>query len=447
MASKPERVDGYVRVSRRLGREGPGYISPKVQQDAIQKWADYRNIEIVQWHIDEDESGGTQNRPGLRECMRRIEAGETDGIACWRLNRFARNVAGAMTDIKRIQAAGAHIVFVEEDIDTSGPFGSFILTVLLAVSTLERDNLVAGWKTAKTRATDRGVKIGPTPYGYRRRDDGQLEPHPDQARHVQAAFSLAAKQGLEAAYAYLLHNSPERTWTTATTRRMLTKRSYLGEAHYGDLVNLQAHEPLIDPVTWEAAQPEPARTRRPKASYPLSGLATCGSCGSPLTGGTGGRVGQRLYRCSGRCDAPVNVTAINLESLAREYLADQVRDHPGFGAIDVPQRDLDRLREQLDDAETTLLQYAQDVELHEKLGPVATRLGAESRMRTAEAARDAYRKASRSARAAEVVVTVDLVQSASLEELGELLRGALTRIEVTKGRTPLSGRVRYVLKD
>jgi hypothetical protein len=31
----PERFDGYVRVSRRMGRKGPGYISPTVKREAI----------------------------------------------------------------------------------------------------------------------------------------------------------------------------------------------------------------------------------------------------------------------------------------------------------------------------------------------------------------------------------------------------------------------------
>lgn len=120
-------------------------------------------MEIAAWHVDEDESGGTQDRPGLREAIQRIESSETEGIACWRLNRFARNVAGAIEDVERIQSLGGHLAFVEEDIDPTGPFGSFILTVLLAVATLERDNMVAGWQTAKRHAIERGAKISPAP--------------------------------------------------------------------------------------------------------------------------------------------------------------------------------------------------------------------------------------------------------------------------------------------
>jgi site-specific DNA recombinase len=163
-----------------MGRKGPGYISPTVQREAIARWAEYRGVEIAAWHVDEDESGGTQDRPGLRSAIERVESGETEDIACWRLNRFARNVAGAIDDVQRIQALGGHLAFVEEDIDPTGPFGSFILTVLLAVATLERDNMVAGWQTAKRHAIERGAKISPTPYGYERQEDGTLSP-PEQA--------------------------------------------------------------------------------------------------------------------------------------------------------------------------------------------------------------------------------------------------------------------------
>src|SRR5437762_2382403 len=98
---RPRSMVGYIRVSRRMGRDGPGYISKDVQREAIQRWADYRDVRIVAWREDEDESGGTQNRPGLREAMRLVEDGEADGIACWRLNRFARNVSEALRDVKR----------------------------------------------------------------------------------------------------------------------------------------------------------------------------------------------------------------------------------------------------------------------------------------------------------------------------------------------------------
>ncbi|MGA9314192.1 MAG: recombinase family protein [Solirubrobacteraceae bacterium] len=61
-----------------------------MQREAIARWAEYRGVEIAAWHVDEDESGGTQDRPGPRAAIERIESGETKGIACWRLNRCAQ---------------------------------------------------------------------------------------------------------------------------------------------------------------------------------------------------------------------------------------------------------------------------------------------------------------------------------------------------------------------
>jgi hypothetical protein len=46
-----------------MGRKGPGYISPTVQIEAIARWAEYRGVEIVAWHVDEDESGGPRIGP------------------------------------------------------------------------------------------------------------------------------------------------------------------------------------------------------------------------------------------------------------------------------------------------------------------------------------------------------------------------------------------------
>lgn len=42
-----------------VGPQGPRYISPTVQKEAIARWAEYRGVQIAAWHIDEDESGGT----------------------------------------------------------------------------------------------------------------------------------------------------------------------------------------------------------------------------------------------------------------------------------------------------------------------------------------------------------------------------------------------------
>ena len=448
----PTRMDGYVRVSRRMGRGGPGYISPNVQREAIQRWADYRNVEIVAWHVDEDESGGTQARPALRAAMARIEAGETDGLACWRLNRFARNVGAAIADVKRIHAAGAHLACVEEDIDPTGPFGAFILTVLLAVATLERDNAVAGFEEAKRRAVARGAYVSRTPFGYERNSDGTLAPHPEDAVHVSEAFRLAAGDSIHTALGYLRQHVPERRWTTTKVRRLLSGRSYLGETRNGDLVQADTHEPLVASGIWAAAQTTPIR-RQPPELAPLSGLIRCATCTQPMVGSRGGK-GQRVYRCSGtqsshtfrgqRCRKGAVITA----SILERYLHDQTSALlAGLSAtISDPKADsLDLLERALMDAEAELDAFAADTTLRRALGE-RYHQHLDSRVEAVQKARAAYRHRAREAQTALTLTTSDIEADPQLFPLA--LSSLFESILVSPGRgLGVAERVRLVPLD
>lgn len=445
--------DGYIRVSRVMGREGPGYISPAVQREAIERWAAYRNAEIIAWHVDEDESGGTQDRPGLREAIRRVESGETQGIAFWRLNRFARNVAGAIEDIKRVQEAGGELVFVEEGIDGQGPFGGFLLTVLLAVATLERDNMVSGWETAKRRAVERGAVIGPTAFGYARSEDGTLSPGPD-AVHMIEAFHLAAAQGPESALDYLSANAPGRTWTLATVRRALSGRVYLGESRNGESVNPTAHEPLVSRAIWEAAQSTPRR-RKASEPFPLSGLAQCTNCGSPMVGGrAGSRSGpsKRTYRCSAtlthyrgaRCSRGAHILAERLEGYVREGVRPVLA---GLSAevSDAPTDALTLAERRLVEAEAELDMFAADLTLRRAL---ADRYHAhlDSRVKNVAEARAEYRSLAKDAHVRERISAEDILDG-PLEQFSDLLRSILASVLVEPGRGNLDDRVRLVPMD
>jgi DNA invertase Pin-like site-specific DNA recombinase len=441
-------MDGYIRVSRRMGREGPGYISPSVQREAIIRWADYRGIEIIKWHIDEDQSGGTQDRPGLREAMRRVESSETGGIACWKINRFARNVAEAIQDVERIQGLGAHLVFVTEEIDTTGPMGSALLTIMLAVSKLERDNLVQGWKTAKGRAVDRGAKISPTPYGYLREPGGTLTPHPVEGTHITQAYHLAASQGIQVAHAYLLAHAPERTWTPSTARRTLANRVYLGEVMHGSLVNAEAHEPLVTRAVWEAAQHEPT-TRRKSAIFPLSGLAVCETCGNAMVGGRGGpKPGVRTYRCQAtlsyfkgaRCARGAHIVADRLEG----HVRDQMR--PVFAAFqlearDIPADHLTLAERAMTEAEAELSAFAADLTARRVLGH-RYHENLTARAEALETAQDAYRRLARAQQARETLNAQGILDGDDAYLFGQLLRSILASIVVAPGRGALSDRVR-----
>lgn len=452
------RLDGYLRVSRRLGREGPGYISPDVQREAIERWAEYKGVEIAAWHFDEDESGGTHVRPALEAAVERAVSGETNGIVSWKIDRFSRYTEGGLRDLRRLQDVNARLAFVVEDIDTSGPMGKFVYTVMLAMSEYFLDNIKTGWRTAKTRAVERGVKIGPTPYGYRRRPDGVLEPDPAAAPIVTETFRRAAQEGFDSALRYVVEHANGHRWTTTTLRRLLRARSYLGEAVYGDLVKVDAHAPLVPASVWAAAQPEQEEPRRPKRTFPLSGLARCASCGGPLVGSRAGR-GQRAYRCSSAarprrllepgtepCAAPAFTTAAPLEELVRSTLADRLHGRAYVGGDD-PADALAEAEQALAAATGELDSLLADTDLRRIVGAERFRRLADNAVQAVEANQAGYEAAARRAERQSVVNAAALVQDAELEELGEILRGLLAAVVVERGRGPIVGRVRIIPRD
>ena len=243
------------------------------------------------WLEDLDVSGNAKapERPGLAAFMDTLREGETDGIVVARLDRLSRlGVADALALVESIQEAGGSIAALDLGIDPTTPFGEFAMTLMLGLARMERRRISDSWDIAKSRATDRGVKIGPTPFGYRRLDDARLEPDPVYGPVVSEAFRLAAQQGLDRPHGHRAEHGNGRTWTASTVRRFLTKRSYLGESNYGDLTNLDAHGP-----------PAPARRGRPHNPNPYLGGAGLSDVPALRFGDMRG-VRQCARGCSGR---------------------------------------------------------------------------------------------------------------------------------------------------
>jgi hypothetical protein len=162
---------------------------------------------------------------------------------------------------------------------------------------------------------------------------------------------------------YLRAAAPERDWTPSAVTRLLGSATYLGRVQYGELVQDGAHEPLIDPRTHALAVAHLERTRPRRgtasADYPLSGIATCGSCGGPLIGSQA-RKSSRLYRCSnanrrgGACEAPVTIGAKRLE----EYVEAKLREQSNGNSREDALRALTRAEAAVERAQAAVAEWA-----------------------------------------------------------------------------------------
>jgi DNA invertase Pin-like site-specific DNA recombinase len=318
--------DGYVRISRVGGREGESFLSPDIQRDSIARQAKAKGIEIGEIVQERDVSGGKAiAQRELGRLVAKIERGESAGLVVWKVSRFSRNQLDGIQTAARIRDAGGHII--GEDLDTSAPMGRAMLGFLLGWGEEEKDQRRAGWNEAQGRAVARGVHVASrTPTGYRKREDGRLEPDPKAVTVIRELFARRARGEGWTTLARFLDQSGVRgsygnkTWTPSAVAKMIANPVYLGQARSGIHVNDSAHDPLVTRAEWEAAQDvngRPSSTPRNGEGLLLAGLIRCAGCRCVMKPDSmkdrdGSRLG--LYRCRGRsaageCPAPTSILA------------------------------------------------------------------------------------------------------------------------------------------
>src|SRR5687768_8693795 len=118
---------GYARIS--LDTQQSGSISKQTERIKAVAGSD------VQWYKDESVSGSKvpfAERPEGGRLMADLQKG--DRVLVTKIDRAARSVKDLLNLVERIEKAGASILFVDQAIDTSGPMGRFLLTLLGAIA-------------------------------------------------------------------------------------------------------------------------------------------------------------------------------------------------------------------------------------------------------------------------------------------------------------------------
>ena len=107
-------------------------------------------------------SGKNTDRPALREMLSFVR--EKDVIICESISRLCRNVRDLLQLVDNFNRREISVIFLKENIDTSptSPTATFILTVLAAISELERDFILQrqreGIEIAKLTGVYKGRK-------------------------------------------------------------------------------------------------------------------------------------------------------------------------------------------------------------------------------------------------------------------------------------------------
>ena len=172
---------GYCRVST-AGQASEG-VSLEAQRARIKAWAQANGYEVRGVHVDAGLSGGrADNRPALQAALEEV-CREHGALVVYSLGRLARSVKDTLTIGDRLDAAGADLVSLSENIDTTNAAGKMVFRMLAVLSEFERDLVVERTTMALDHKRSRGERIGEIPFGSRVGADGT---HLEEDRFEQA---------------------------------------------------------------------------------------------------------------------------------------------------------------------------------------------------------------------------------------------------------------------
>ncbi|MEY4238062.1 MAG: hypothetical protein RL339_663 [Pseudomonadota bacterium] len=251
-------------------------------------------------------SGGTLERPGLRNLLDDIEAGLVDIIVVYKIDRLSRSL---MDFAKLVEVFDRHqvtFVSVTQAFNTTTSMGRLTLNVLLSFAQFERE--VTGERIRDKIAASRAKGMwmgGFIPWGY---DviDRKLVINPSEAASIRYLFERfvelesATKLAREVVRQGIV-NKRGRAIDKGFLYKLFRNRVYLGEAVHKGTSYPGEHEAIIDQPLWgkvhailEVNYRQRAMKTRTQTPYLLKGLMFTGTGAAMTPSHT--RKGERIYR-------------------------------------------------------------------------------------------------------------------------------------------------------
>ena len=128
----------------------------------LREMAKQRGLEIVREYTDVI-SGAKAKRPGLEQLMSDARRHRFDVLVVAAFDRIARNVRHFLEVLDELNHLHIEFISLRENIDTGGPLGRAMLTIIGAIAELERSLIVERVKAGMRRAKLEGRRIGLTP--------------------------------------------------------------------------------------------------------------------------------------------------------------------------------------------------------------------------------------------------------------------------------------------
>ena len=286
----------YVRVSTDNQLEN---YSIEEQTDRLRAYCKAKDIHIVKFYTDGGYSGGNLNRPALQQMLSDIDYGIIDLVVVYKLDRLSRSQKDTLTLIEdRFLSKSVDFISVNENFDTSTPFGRAMIGILSVFAQLEKDQITERFTMGRIGRAKNGYFHGgptaPTGYDY---IDGNLVVNEYEAMQVRDLYARFLKgYSVYDCWQYMQkkYTTKYGGWKSETlVRNVLKNEVYTGKVKFKGAIYPGNHSPIIPEEQFLQVQELFASSRRTldtfkrspfKASTLLASLIYCDKCGARFHG-------------------------------------------------------------------------------------------------------------------------------------------------------------------
>lgn len=261
-------------------------------------------VELLDRYDDGGFSGGTMERPGLKQLLADVRAKRVDVIVVYKVDRLTRSLADFAKIVEILDAQAISFVAVTQQFNTTTSMGRLTLNVLLSFAQFERE--IAGERIRDKIAASKAKGMwmgGNVPLGYEAKDRS-LRINSSEAQKVRSIFDRYLELGSVHLLADELRvrgiHSHRRTTqggkiigghpiSRGSLYLILQNPVYIGQITHDGKTYPGLHEPIIERDMWDRVQRllngnrvVHRRKERSRIPSPLAGLIFDGA-GERLT--------------------------------------------------------------------------------------------------------------------------------------------------------------------
>jgi DNA invertase Pin-like site-specific DNA recombinase len=214
-------------------------------------------------------SGGTMDRPALRELLADIEQGRVDLVVVYKVDRLTRSLMDFAKIIEAFDTKGISFVSVTQQFNTANSMGRLTLNVLLSFAQFEREVTAERIRDKIAASKKKGMWMGgPLPLGYDVKDRKLIinKTEAETVRHIFCMYGdlgtvRRVKENLDCLSIVTKLRAQKNGKVTGGTPfsrgnlyQLLSNPIYIGRIPYKGETYSGKHEAIVDQRSWEMAQ-------------------------------------------------------------------------------------------------------------------------------------------------------------------------------------------------